>query len=237
METASTKDPGERRIRVVILDERPLSRAAIRQACTRDPSLDVIGEANGSHDGEGLVFRTRPDVVVCGTNGPGVDYLRLFGRLRRRGVTARVVLLASGVDSSDVLSAVQAGVDGYLLDDISPIELARAVRELADGGTPLHPRVARVVIDEVAQSSRHAARAAMRQLGLSDREVDVLTLLAGGLRDHGIATRLVVSRATVKTHLRSVFRKLKVHTRVQAASIAIRHRLVAADEAPDSDSD
>ena len=227
--------PEERRIRVVVLDERPLPRAATRQVLSGDPTLNVIGEANSIREGEAFVLRTRPDVVVCGMNGPGVDYLDLFERLRRQGVGARVLLLASGANSRDALAAVQAGVDGYLLGDISPPELARAVHEVAEGATPLHSRVARVIVDAVAQSSRHAARAAMRECGLSDREVDVLALLASGIRDRDIAARLVLSKTTIKTHLRSIFRKLKVHTRVQAASIAIRHRLVAAGEAPDQD--
>jgi DNA-binding NarL/FixJ family response regulator len=229
-------DAGERRIRVVILDERPIPRAATRQALAHDNRLEVIGEANGSQAGEALVLHTHPDVIVCSVNGPGVEYLRLFSRLRRQGVAGRIVLLASGIDAIDVLSAVEAGVNGYLLlSEISPYELARAVRQVAEGGAPFHPRAAGALVAQVARVSRLAARDAMRARGLSEREVDVLTLLTRGLRDRDIAARLVLSKTTIKTHLRSIFRKLGVHTRVQAASIAIHHRLAGDGESTDLD--
>jgi DNA-binding NarL/FixJ family response regulator len=232
MESAPSGAPGERRTRIVIIDERPLPRAAARQALSGDPLLEVIGEAGRSVDAEALVVQTRPDVLVCGLHGAGFDELELLRRLRGRGLNAKVLLLAADVDTAHVLEAVEAGVDGYLLGDISPADLARAVRDMARGGKPLHPRVARVVVDEAVSSSRRGARTALQERGLSHREVDVLAMLASGLHDREIAARLVISKATVKTHLRSIFRKLKVHTRVQAAMIAIRHRLVRADETP-----
>ncbi len=215
-----------KRIRVVVLDDRPLARAALREALTRDPLVEVVSAAPFDREGEAIALRACPDVVVVGLHSAGIDSVRLSELLHKRCGASGVLLLAESVDPDHVVRAMEAGVEGYLLMDISPNDLIRAVRELVEGASPLHPSVARVVVDQAALASGHMARAGLRDRGLTDREIDVLGLVARGLRDRDIGGHLFVSRATVKTHLRSIFRKLKVQTRVQAAAIAIRHRLI-----------
>ncbi len=219
-----------KRVRVFIIDDRPLSRAAVREALSRDPALEVIGEAAPGHVGDILALPVPPDVVVIGRHGSGAESIALIQRLHRHSQGIKVLLLAASTEADYVVRAVEAGVDGYLLQDTSPAEMARAARQVAGGAAPFHLSAARVIVDELARSARHAARAEMRDRGLTDREIDVLTLLASGLHDHQIARALFVSTATVKTHLRSLFRKLNVHSRVLAAAIAIRHRLALPDD-------
>ncbi len=219
------REPASRRIRVLVIEDRPLARSAIRDSLSEDPAMHVIGEVPTGQQAEILALRSRPDVVVVGLHGAGTDDIVLLERLRKSSSALRVLVLTTSMDADHVIRSVGAGIDGYLLQDTSPAELTRAVRQVAEGTVPLHPQAARAVVDEFARSWRYAGRAVMRRCGLTEREIDILTLLTGGLHDHEIARGLFISIATAKTHLRSIFKKLHVHSRVQAVTIALRHGL------------
>lgn len=221
----AAREPASRQIRVLIIEDRPLARSAIRDSLSGDPAMHVIGEVPTGQQAEILAMRSRPDVVVLGLHGANTNDIALLERLRKSSSALRILVLTTSMEADHVIRSVGAGIDGYLLQDTSPAELTRAVRQVVEGAVPLHPQAARVVVEEFARSWRYAGRAAMRKCGLTEREIDILTLLTRGLHDREIARDLFISMATAKTHLRSIFNKLHTHSRVQAVAIALRHRL------------
>jgi len=179
-----------------------------------------VGEAE---DGEAAVVAVRelvPDVVVMDVVMPKLDGIEAVRRIRDESPATRVLILTSFLDDEKVLPAVKAGAAGYLLKDIEPSELANAIRTVNGGEALLHPTVAAKVMQEVAERDRSPAAE------LTDRELDVLRLLARGLANKAIALELHVSEKTVKTHVSNILAKLHLADRTQAALFAVRERIV-----------
>jgi NarL family two-component system response regulator LiaR len=205
---------------VLVADDHPVVRSGLRTFLDLQPDLEVIGEAE---DGEEAVARVRelvPDVVVMDIVMPNVDGIEAIRRIRDASPATRVLVLTSFLDDEKVLPAVKAGAAGYLLKDVEPAELANAIRRVTRGEALLHPIVAAKVMQEVAQRDRSPAAE------LTERELDVLRLLARGLANKAIAFELHVSEKTVKTHVSNILAKLHLADRTQAALFAVRERIV-----------
>ncbi|MEU1642122.1 response regulator [Micromonospora zamorensis] len=198
-------------IRLLIVDDHPVVRDGLRGMFTGDPGFEVVGEAADGAEALTLVATVRPDVVLMDLRMPGMNGVTAIGRLARSGSTARVLVLTTYDTDADVLPAIEAGATGYLLKDTPREELVRAVRAAARGESVLAPSVAGRLMGRL--------RAPVEE-PLSQRELEVLTLVARGASNREAAARLFISEATVKTHLLHVYTKLGVNDRAAAVATA-----------------
>ncbi|MEV8440048.1 response regulator transcription factor [Actinosynnema sp. NPDC051121] len=202
-------------IRVVIVDDHPVVRDGLRGMLASAGDVDVVGEAADGAEAVTVVRALRPDVVLMDLRMPGVDGVTAIERLR--GCPTRVLVLTTYDTDSDVLPAIKAGATGYLLKDTPRDELFRAVRSAARGEAVLSPSVATRLVGQVRQPVAEP---------LSDREVEVLGLIARGSTNREAAAKLFISEATVKTHLVHVYAKLGVKDRAAAVAVAYERGLL-----------
>ena len=204
-------------IRLVLVDDHPVVRAGLRALLEGQPDLTVVGEATGATSARDLVRATRPDLVLMDLNlGSGPGGAEVTATLRSLPDPPQVLVLTTYDTEADILAAIDAGAAGYLLKDAPPEDLFRAVRGTAQGETVLAPAVA----------ARLVRRAAAPGPVLTEREVEILDLLARGLSNKELARRLLVSEATVKSHLSHIYPKLGVDTRAAAVATAIERRII-----------
>lgn len=201
-------------VRVVVVDDHPIVRDGLVGILDREPDLDVVGEAAGGREALGVIENVLPDVVVMDLrmpHGDGVDAIRA---LVSRGCAARILVLTTYDTDRDIVAAIQAGAHGYLLKDSSRAELVRAVRDVAAGRTVLVPQA----LD--ALTGRRGEQP------LTARELAVLRLVAAGGTNRAIAAEMMVSEATVKTHLIHVYDKLGVGDRAAAVRVGFERGLL-----------
>jgi NarL family two-component system response regulator LiaR len=209
------------RIRVLIADDHPVVRRGLRTFLELQEDIEIVGEAS---DGEEAVERVRellPDVVLVDLVMPKVDGIEAIRRIRAISPTTRLIVLTSFADDDKVFPAVKAGAMGYLLKDVAPADLVEAIRTVHRGEALMHPAVAAKVMSELAHGERRAPGDA-----LTERELDVLRLIARGCSNREIATDLVLSEKTVKTHVSNILAKLHLADRTQAALFAVREKIV-----------
>jgi NarL family two-component system response regulator LiaR len=204
--------------RVVIVDDHAVVRRGLRAFLELQPDIEVVGEAADGATAEQISASVRPDLVLMDLVMPGSDGIATIRRLRAAHPGTAVLVLTSYVDDVHVFAALEAGAAGYLLKDVQPDELVRAIRQVRQGGTALHPKVASRLVQHTAQPSSFT--------DFTPRERDVLRLLAEGFANKEIAHRLSVSEKTVKTHVSNILQKLGVADRTQAALLAVRRGLV-----------
>jgi DNA-binding NarL/FixJ family response regulator len=212
------------RVRVVIVDDQALMRGAFR-TILESSDIDVVGEAASGDDALVVVGRLRPDVVLMDVRMPGGDGLSATRSLALVAPSARVLVLTTFDLDDYVYGALHAGASGFLLKNASPEELVAAVRTVASGDNVLDPRVTGRVMARFARRSPTPAQTGALA-SLTEREKDVLALLARGLSNIELATRLDVSEATAKTHVSHVLTKLGVRDRVQAVICAYQSGFV-----------
>jgi DNA-binding NarL/FixJ family response regulator len=212
--------PSDRPIRVLLADDHQLVRSGLAALLAGTEDIEVVGTAANGVEAVELARATTPDVVLMDLVMPVMDGVEATRRLLREVPSSQVVVLTSFSDQERILGALDAGAIGYLLKDVDPAELIRGVRAAARGESPLHPKAARSLL-----SSRQAGsppRADRPNVELTPREAEVLALLRKGLANKQIARSLGISQATVKAHLTSVFQRIGVTDRVQAAVWAER---------------
>ena len=215
------------RIRLVIVDDQGMVRAGFRSLLTGEPDFEVVGEAADGQEAVRVVTRERPDVTLMDIRMPVLDGIAATRQLVEAGVGTRVLVLTTFDLDEYVFEALRAGASGFLLKDAPAEELAAAVRVVAAGESLLAPGVTRRVIDAFVRRAAPPARSTDRRLELlTPRETEVLGLLARGLSNVDIATRLFVSEGTTKTHVSNVLTKLGVRDRVQAVIFAYEHGVV-----------
>lgn len=213
-------------IRVVLADDQELVRAGFRIILQTEPGIDVVGEAGSGADAIDVVTRTNPDVVLMDIQMPGMDGLAASRHIIGDTSLRSRVLILTTFDRDDYLfEALGAGASGFLLKTASPEKLIEAVRVVAEGDAMLAPEVTSRVIARFGGAAAPAPAVAT-DVGLTEREREVLVLVAQGLSNAEIATRLFLGEATVKTHVSNVLAKLGVRDRVQAVVYAYEHRLV-----------
>ena len=216
-------------IRVLLVDDQPLLRTGFRMILSAEPDLQVVGEAADGAAAVEIAGRLRPDVILMDIRMPGMDGIEATRRLAGPGVEdpARVLILTTfGLDEY-VVEALRAGASGFLLKDTPPEDLIEAIHVIAAGEALLAPSVTRRLLDRFASRLPIPAETASPALAdLTERELEVLRLVAQGLSNAEIADRLVVSETTVKTHVSHVFAKLDLRDRVQAVILAYQVGLV-----------
>jgi DNA-binding NarL/FixJ family response regulator len=204
-------------IKLLIVDDHPVVRDGLSSMFTRDPEFTVVGEAADGAEAVRLAQALAPDVILMDLRMAGMDGVTAITELRRRGATARVLVLTTYDTDSHVLPAIEAGATGYLLKDAPREELLRAVRAAARGEATLSPSVAARLMGRFRTPAAGA---------LSQRELEVLQLVAGGNTNREAATRLFITEATVKTHLLNIYSKLDVNDRAAAVAEAYNRGLL-----------
>lgn len=214
------------RTRVLIVDDQSLVRAGFRLILESQPDFEVIGEAQDGEEAIGLTRRHHPDVVLMDVRMPRLDGLEATRRIVGSGLNGcRIVMLTTFDLDEYVYAALQAGACGFLLKDVTPEQLIASVRLVSAGDALLAPSITRRLIERYAAAKTPPA--VHRSLeSLTPRELDVLRLMARGLGNQEIAEQMVVSEATVKTHVAHILDKLQVENRVQAVVVAYESRLV-----------
>jgi DNA-binding NarL/FixJ family response regulator len=204
-------------IRVVIADDHAVVRTGLAQLVATFDDVELVGAAANGEEAVALSGERGPDVVLMDLEMPVLDGIEATRRIREEHPDVAVVVLTSFSDRDRILAALDAGAAGYLLKDAEPAELAKAIEAAARGESPLDPKAARALLS--------ARRAPSEAEALSEREREVLAMVAEGLPNKLIATRLAISEKTVKAHLTSVFRTIGVTDRTQAALWAERNGL------------
>jgi DNA-binding NarL/FixJ family response regulator len=205
-------------IRVALADDQALVRGGFAMILGARDDMEVVGEASDGAEAVALVARLAPDVVLMDVRMPGVDGLEATRRIVASGASARVIVLTTYDVDDAVFAALRAGASGFMLKDVRPADLVEAVRVVARGDALLAPSVTRRLLDRFASALPEGPAPDISEL--TEREVEVLRLVALALTNAEIAERLVLTEATVKTHVSSVLRKLGLRDRVQAVVLA-----------------
>jgi NarL family two-component system response regulator LiaR len=213
-------------IRVLIADGHLVIRRGIRALLATEPSITVVGEAENGADAVRAAAELAPDVVLMDLVMPELDGIEATRQILAARPSTRILVLTSFATDDQVFPAIRAGALGYLLKDSSPEELVRAIGQVHRGESSLHPSIARKVLAELTKPPQRPATADP----LTERELAVLRLIARGQSNQGIAASLVISEATVRTHVSSILGKLQLASRTQAALYALREGIAPLDE-------
>ena len=212
-------------IRVVLVDDQEMVRKGLAMLLGNETDIEIVGEASEGTGAIEVVEREQPDVVLMDVQMPGMDGLEATKRLLQNECASRIVILTTFERDEYIFEALRLGASGFLLKNAPPEELIDGVRIVASGQALLSPSVTRRVIGSFSGSTT-PAQAPNGLEHLTDRESEVLELIAEGLSNAEIAERLIVGEATVKTHVSNVLSKLHLRDRVQAVVLAHRHGLV-----------
>jgi NarL family two-component system response regulator LiaR len=224
-EESSMSDSGP--IRVFIADDHAIVRKGVRAMLEVVSDIDMVGEATNGHEAVVQVEKLQPDVILMDLVMPEVDGIEAIRRIKDRQPEARILVLTTFAGEDKIFPAIKAGALGYHLKDSHPEELVQAIREVHRGESSLHPVIARKVLGQLSRPSERPPTSDP----LTPREVEVLQLLAQGLENAEIAERLVITEATVRTHVSNVTGKLHVASRTQAALYALREGIASLDNA------
>ena len=206
-------------IRIILVDDHSVVRQGLQMFLSLDPDLEVVGEASNGTEGIEQVRKLKPDIVLMDLLMPVMDGITAIGQLRKEFPDVEVIALTSVLEDEKVISAVRAGAIGYLLKDTQADELCKAIKAAANGQVQLSPQAAARLVREI--------KAPDSPEKLTERETDVLRLLALGRSNKEIANELVIGEKTVKTHVSNILTKLGLTSRTQAALHAVRIGLVS----------
>lgn len=212
------------KISILLIDDHAIVRQGIRTFLEIQPDLTVVGEASSGEEAVQLAGNLAPDVVLMDLVMPGIGGVEATRQLKQVSPRSQIIVLTSYHDDEYIFPALRAGALSYVLKDVGAMELGDTIRKAAQGESVLHPRVASRVVQEI-----RGARSDTPNLftDLSDRELDVLRLIAAGLSNAEIAGKLIISEKTVKGHVSNILSKLHMMDRTQAAIFAWQQGLVA----------
>jgi len=212
-------------LRVLVVDDHDLFRTGLRNLLAEE-GVNVVGEAENGETAIRLAADLAPDVVIMDLNMPGAGGVETTKRLASLAPLSRVVVLTISADDDDVMNAVMAGACGYLLKDSSIQELIAGIRAASEGESLISPQIAAKVLQRLRAQSKDVDAAATIRAELSDRELEVLKLIANGKDNAQIASELFISPKTVKNHISNILMKLQIENRIQAAVYAVRSGIV-----------
>ena len=210
-------------IRILIVDDQAIVRKGICALLAEVEYIEVVGEAGDGQEAVTRAEELNPDVILMDLVMPGVDGIEAIGRITRRNEEARILVLTSFASDDKVFPAIKAGALGYLLKDSEPADLLRAIQQVHRGEPSLHPIIARKVLQDMQRPSKRPPT----PHPLTDRELQVLRLVAKGLSNRQIAEQLVVTEATVRSHVSNTLSKLHLANRVQATLYALQEGLTS----------
>lgn len=212
-------------IRIFVADDHVVVRKGIEALISTEPGMDIVGEADNGKDAVSLVRHLQPDVILIDLVMPQLDGIEAITRIKQENPEARILALTSFAEDDKVFPAIKAGALGYLLKDASPQQLLQAIRDVYRGVSSLDPTVALKLIREI----NRPPDLPMTADPLSEREIEVLKLVAQGLSNQEIAAALGISERTVRNHVGNILNKLHLANRTQATLYALREGLASLD--------
>jgi DNA-binding NarL/FixJ family response regulator len=211
-------------IRILIADDHEVVRRGLILVLSQEPDFEIVGEARDGQEAINMVFDTVPDVIVLDHKMPRLDGILAAKEIRRQLVTCRILMLSGAPIETAVLEALDLGIDGYVHKDISPADLARAIRVVASGKPHLGPEITQALIKH---SRRISTQAAEVRPSLTDRELQVLNLMATPATYRQMGEQLHISEETVRTYAKRILSKLKQPNRTQAVIAALRANIIS----------
>jgi two-component system, NarL family, nitrate/nitrite response regulator NarL len=207
---------------VLVIDDHPLFRRGVTQLLAMDPQLELVGEASSGEEGIALAAQREPDLILLDLNMKGMSGIDTLRRLRESGSDARIVMLTVSDSADDLVEAIRAGADGYLLKDMEPEVLLSRIHEALYGRMVISGSLTGALAQALRGESVTAARDAAQ---LTERERDIMACLAGGMSNKLAARELNITEGTVKVHVKNLLKKLNFRSRVEAAVWAVEHGL------------
>jgi len=209
-------------IRILIVDDHPVVREGIGSMLKREPDFKIVGEATNGLEAIEKVRELSPDIVLMDLRMPELDGVEAMIRIRAEKPEVKFIILTTFSDDEYIFRGIAAGARAYLLKDAPRAELFSAIRTVSKGESQIQPVVASRVLDKLAELSKKPPAAET----LSDRETEVLKLMAKGVSNKELADQLSITQSTVKTHITSIFQKLNVTTRTEAVTTALRKGII-----------
>ncbi|MEJ2738078.1 MAG: response regulator transcription factor [Anaerolineae bacterium] len=217
-------------IRVLVVDDHAIVRKGIRALLAEIKGIEVIGEARDGQEAMDQAEALRPDVILMDRVMPGVDGIEATRQIAADEAGPRILVLTSFAGDDKVFPAIQAGALGYLLKDSEPADLVEAIHQVHRGEPSLQPSIAQKVLNKVLNELRRPSVRPPTPDPLTDREVEVLRMVAKGLNNPEIAQRLTITEATVRTHVSNILGKLHLANRVQATLYALQEGITSLDD-------
>jgi NarL family two-component system response regulator LiaR len=218
-------------IRVLIVDDHTIVRKGIRALLAEIEGIEVVGEADNGQEAIAQAETLHPDVILMDLSMPKMDGIEATRQIKASQPESHILVMTSFAADDKVFPAIKAGALGYLLKESAPEDLVQAIRQIHRGESSLHPTIARKVLQEIT----HPADRPPTPNPLTEREAEVLRLVAQGLSNQDIAKKLNISDPTVRTHVSNILGKLHLATRIQAALYALREGLVSLDAERDAE--
>lgn len=215
-------------IRVLLVDDHPMVRQGLVYFLTTQPNIQIVGEAQNGVEAVQAANALKPDIMLMDLVMPEMDGLEAIHIIRLQNPQIAIIVVSSFIDDARVMTAIQAGVMGYVMKDINPKELANAIRTVASGEVYLHPQAASRLAQGLRSESTPNRDVSLKTL--TEREYEVLCLVARGLSNQEIADKLCVTIKTVKAHVSNILSKLQLDSRIHAALFALKHKLVSLNE-------
>ncbi len=222
-----TEQPTRERLRVLIADDHALFRRGLEMVLESEPDIEVVGEA---HDGDEAVERATelmPDVILMDVRMPRRSGIEATQKIKEQLPHVKILVLTNSDEEADLYDSIKAGASGYLLKEISSEEVADSIRSVVQGHSRISPAMASKLLSEFqAMTKRESDRQPLVPPRLTDRELEVLSLVAKGKGNRDIAAELFISENTVKNHIRNILEKLQLHSRMEAVIYAVREKLL-----------
>jgi DNA-binding NarL/FixJ family response regulator len=222
--------PGGEPIRVLIADDHPFFRRGLEMVLSEDAGIELVGQASDGAEAVQLAGEMLPDVVLMDIRMPKITGIEAARQMKDIAPSAKIVILTISDEEEDLFEAIRSGASGYLLKDIPLDELADSVRAVHGGQSLINPSMAGKLLSEFATLARRDAEEEPAKHApapkLTDREMEVLRLVARGMNNRDIAKELFISENTVKNHVRNILEKLQIHSRMEAVMIAVREKLI-----------
>jgi two-component system NarL family response regulator len=223
----TTDRSADQSLRVLIVDDHALFRRGLHMVLKQEPDIEVVGEAADGHEAVGKAQELMPDVILMDVRMPKRSGIEATQKIKELLPHVKILMLTISDEEADLYEAIKAGASGYLLKEISIDEVADAVRSVWAGQSRISPSMAAKLLTEFAAMSKRAEeRQQLPAPRLTDREMEVLTLVAQGLNNRDIAKDLFISENTVKNHIRNILEKLHLHSRMEAVVYAVREKLL-----------
>ena len=214
-------------IRLLICDDSDFLRAALRATLAEQPEITVVGEAADGHEAVDLALALSPDVILMDVRMPKKSGIEAASEIKDTLPHVKILMLTISDDEADLYEAIKAGASGYLLKEIPIEEVADAIRSVWAGQSRISPSMASKLLTEFAAMSKASQeKPRMPAPRLTDREMEVLRLVAQGLNNRDIAGKLFISENTVKNHIRNILEKLHLHSRMEAVVYAVREKMI-----------
>lgn len=212
-------------VKVLIVDDSKLTIVGLKTTLKQFDDIEIVGEANDGQMALEIVPKLKPDVILMDIGMPIMDGIKTTKEIKKTGMSCKIIMLTSHESEQDVLDALAAGANSYCMKDVDPEILVAVVKSTYEGASWLDPRIAKIVLDKfVDRFGKFLKNESVSDL--TEREVDVLNLIAKGYSNQGISDTLCISLNTVKTHIKNIFQKLEVEDRTQAAMKAVKEDLI-----------